>query len=165
MYSCLLKIINPTDGRYLTPVEQNQVLAYAKSVPSRLLAARHVEQKEEEIINTVLERMKPRYPNFTGQHDRAWEKGFRDMQLVLRYIVQGMLLDDLDAASEKLLFWFRTIVASVGMTPQFMRDHYHTLRDVCQQRLPAESFALLEPHLNRAAEVLSDFPEPYRPAV
>ncbi len=51
------------------------------------------------------------------------------------------------------------------MTPRFMRDTYDLLGDSCRQALPADAFPLLEPHLKRAAEVLSDFPEPYRPAV
>jgi hypothetical protein len=165
MYSRILKIINASDGRYLTPAEQEQVLAYVHSVPKRLQAARTVEHKETEIVQRVVEQMKARYPTFMRLHDRAWEKGFRDIQLVLRYVVQAMLVDDTAMPAEKLYVWFRSIAAAVGMTPQFMRDAYSLLGEACRQGLPAESFGLMEPYLRDATEVLSDFPEPYRPAV
>ncbi len=165
MYSRMMQIVNASDSRYLNAGEHDQILAFCTSMPKRLQAAKQVEQKEVDIVNLVIAEMKKRYANFPNLHDRAWEKGFRDIQLVLRYNVQGMLMDDLDMASEKLLFWFRTIVAAVGMTPRFMSDTYTLLRDACRQRLPADTFALLEPHLNKTIAVLSDIPEPHRPAV
>jgi hypothetical protein len=165
MYSQLMTIINASDSRYLTPAEQERVLAYVQTVPKRLQAARAVEQKEEEIVNRVIVEMKKRYPTFTALHERAWEKGFRDVQLVLRYIVQGMIVDDAAMPADKLFVWFRSIAAALGMTPGFMRDTYDLLCESCRESLPADAFPLLEPHLRGAAEVLSDFPEPYRPAV
>jgi hypothetical protein len=165
MYSRLMKLINATDGRYLTPQEQEQVLAYVNSVPRRLQAARLVEQKEADIVNWVIAELKRRYPNFNRLHDRAWEKGFRDIQLVLRYVVQAMLVDDTAMPATKLYVWFRSIAAAVGMTPQFMRDAYDLLTTACRQGLPADAFVLLEPFLRDAADVLSTFPEPHRAAV
>jgi len=165
MYSQLMKTLNASDGRYLTREEQEHVLAYCQSMPKRLQASAMVEQKELEIVHTVIEAMKRRYANFANLHDRAWEKGQRDVQLVLRYNVQGMIMDDFDMASDKLLFWFRTIVASTNMTPQFVRETYTFLREACKQKLPADIYSLLAPHLERTIEVMSDFPEPHRPAV
>ncbi len=109
MYSQLMNIVNASDSRYLTASEQEQVLAYVQSVPKRLQAARAVELKEEEIVNRVIAEMKKRYPSFIALHDRAWEKGYRDIQLVLRYIVQGMIVDDATMPAEKLFIWFRSI--------------------------------------------------------
>ncbi len=165
MYSKMMKTLNNSDSRYLTREEQEEVLAYTTSVPKRLQAASQVEQKEMEIVQAVVEQMKRRYTNFQNLHDRAWDKAIRDIQLVLRYNAQGMVMDDLDMAADKLLFWFRTIIASVGMTPQFARDTYTFMHDACKQKLPADAFALLQPHLKKTIEVMSDFPEPYKPAV
>jgi len=165
MYSRMMQIVNASDSRYLTPPEQEQVLAYCGTMPKRLQAARQVEQLEATLVNQVIGEMKKRYANFANLHDRAWDKSYRDIQLVLRYLVQGMLMDDVDMAAHKLLFWLRTIVASLGMTPAFMRDTYTFLREACKQKLPAEAYTLLEAHLNRTIEVLSDFPEPHKAAV
>ncbi|MBL8800187.1 MAG: hypothetical protein JNM56_40265 [Planctomycetia bacterium] len=161
----MMQLINATDSRYLTAAEQEQVLALCAAMPKRLQAAKLVEQHETELVNLALTEMKKRYTNFANLHDRAWEKGFRDMQLVLRYNVQGMLMDDLEMAADKLLYWLRTMVASAGMTPRFMRDTYTFLRDACRQKLPADAYQLLEPHLNRTIEVLADIPEPHKAAV
>ncbi|MBY0522996.1 MAG: hypothetical protein K2R98_06340 [Gemmataceae bacterium] len=165
MYSRMMQIINASDSRYLTAQEQEQVMAYCASMPKRFQVSRLVEQKETEIVNQVIAELKKRYANFPNLHDRAWEKGFRDLQLVLRYIVQGMLMDDLDMAADKLLYWFRTIVASAGMTPRFMRDTYTLLRDASKQKLPPDAYQMLETHLNRTIEIMADIPEPYKPAV
>lgn len=165
MYSRIMTVINASDSRYLTAPEQEQLLAYAASLPKRLQAARAVEQKEDEIVNRVIVEMKKRYPNFPALHERAWEKGFRDVQLVLRYIVQGMIVDDAAMPAQKLLFWCRSLSASAGITPRFMRDTYELLTDSVRQSIPQDAFALLESHLRAATEVLSEIPEPYRPAV
>lgn len=165
MYSRMMQTLNATDSRYPNAQEQEEIMGYLTSVPKRMQAMRQVEQKELEMVNQAVAEMKKRYPNFANLHDRAWDKAVRDMQLILRYNVQGMLMDDPEMASEKLFFWFRTIVASVGMTPKFMHDTYTLLRDACKQKLPADAFQLLEPHLERTIEVLSDIPEPHRPAV
>ncbi|MCS6852884.1 MAG: hypothetical protein NZ700_17125 [Gemmataceae bacterium] len=165
MYSRLVQTIHAAESRYLNPQEQSIVLTYCASMPKRLQAMKAVEQKETEIVNQVITELKKRYVNFADLHDRAWEKGFRDVQLVLRYNVQGMLLDDSEMVAQRLLYWMRTIMAAVGMTPRFMRDTYTLLREACRQHLPAEAFQLLEPHLERTIAILSDIPEPHRPAV
>jgi hypothetical protein len=165
MFSRPAKILNACDSRYLNKEETDALLAYTNSVPKRLAAAKAVEQKEREAVQWTLDELKKKYPNFAGQHDRGWEKGFRDMQLVTRYLVQGMLMDDLDVASEKLLYWMRTITACFGLTQQFHRDSYTLLRDAFKARLPADAYALMAPHFERTIEVLTDIPEPYKPAV
>jgi hypothetical protein len=156
-----MKILNSSDSRD----EQQEILAYVNSLPKRLEIARLVEQKEEELSRQCIDEMRKRYSHFHTLHDRGWEKGYRDVQLVIRYMVQGMLMDDLDVASEKLLMWLRTIVGSLGLTPRFNRDTYTILREGFRQKLPADAFAMMEPQLNKTIEVMSDIPEPYKPAV
>lgn len=160
----IFHLIQETDSRYPTPEEEQQILAWAQSIPKRLQIARAIEQKEQALTKYVIESMKAKYPNFARLHDQAWDKAFRDIQLVIRYNVQGMLLDDMDIASEKLLLWLRTILASFNMTPQFVRETYEFLKQAIAQQVP-EAQELMEPHLNRTIEVLADFPEPVTPAV
>lgn len=160
-----MKILNQCDSRYPTREEEETVLAYAESVPRRLQAARQVEQHEEEMVRESIDGMKRRYARFHSLHDRGWEKSFRDMQLCLRYAVQGMLVEDEVMPRDKLFAWLCTIVKGMGMTPQFSRDCYEMLHDSARKKLPAESFALLEPYLKRLTADMSNFPEPSRPAV
>lgn len=165
MRSRLMQILEDADCRHLTAEEESALLAYASSLPQRLQAARQIARVEEESVRAALDEIKRRYPNFQGLHERAWEKSSRDMALVLRHVVQGMIADDLEMASEKLFYWLRTIVAAAGITPGFIRDAYGELREALRARITADQYALLEPHMTRCIETLSDFPEPYKAAV
>ncbi|MBL8794011.1 MAG: hypothetical protein JNM56_08900 [Planctomycetia bacterium] len=165
MYSRLMKTVNRTDNLYLTPEEQNELLDYARSLPRRFEAARLIEAREQTIVAQCYERLRDLYPQFEHYHKDGWDKGYRDTQLVLRYNVQAMLMDDPDIAVDKLFGWLRTLLAGLDLTPQLVRDTFTCLRDACAAQLPAEAQALLEPHLNRTIEVLADFPEPALAAV
>lgn len=160
MFSQMMRLINSTDSLYLNPAQQKQLLDYTRSLPKRFKAARAVEQKEDELCRDCVARLRARFPEFDGRHEAAWDKAHRDMQLVLRYNVQGMLMDDPDIATDKLLGWLRTLLASLGMTPQFLRETFTALRDSCRQGLPADVYEWLEPHLERTVREMSESPEP-----
>ncbi|MGL4464328.1 MAG: hypothetical protein ACRC1K_19425 [Planctomycetia bacterium] len=165
MYTKMMQVMNSADSRYLSREEQEGVLKYADSLRVRFEASREVERHEEAAVRAALDRLKGRYPNFARYHDQGWEKGVRDMQLVVRYMAQSMVMDDTEVAVHKLYLWLRTIIASLGMTTQFMRDAYTLLKESFQERLSRQTFAMMEPHFDRAIDVLSDFPEPASPAV
>lgn len=165
MNSWLMRVIEESDSRYLTREEQKKILAYTSTLPQRLQAANVVEQKEEAIVRATIDQMRRRYPRFEKLHGNAWDKAFRDIQLVVRYTAQAMVCDDPSLLTDKALYWLKTILASFGFTPQFNRDTYTFLRDNMRQQLPADVFALLEPCLSVTIEVLSDFPEPAVAAV
>lgn len=154
------QIINNSDSRFLNKEEMREILNYTNSLPARFKAATQAEQMEAEIIRWVIDQLKPRYPNMEKFHLRGWERGYRDVQLTFRYIVQAMILDDVKVLEDKLLFWLRTMLAGVDLTPQFVRDTYELLTESCEARLSQESFELLAPFLHRTTEVLSDIPEP-----
>lgn len=161
----LRSIISDSDGRYLTKEEMKEILAWTTSLPARFKAAANVEEKELAIARWVIDDLKRRYPNFTKYHYQGWEKGSRDLQLTLRAAAQAMILNDITNLEDKVLFWFRTILSGVDLTPKFVSESFTLLRDACKQQLAAESFTLLEPYLTRMIEVLADIPEPAVPAV
>lgn len=165
MYSRIMNVLNNIDSRYPTRAEEQEVLAYAQSVPRRLKAANAVQQIEMDLIQHSIEEMRQRYPRFVTLHDRGWEKSTRDMQLCLRYAVQGMLVEDLEMPKRKLFIWLGTIIKAMGMTTTFSRDSYEILRDVCRKRLGADDYGLLEPYLTQLIADMSSFIEPSRPAV
>lgn len=154
------QIVNGSDSRFLTKDEMRDILNYTNSLPARFKAATQAEQQEAEIIRWVIDQLRPRYPNMEKFHLRGWERGYRDVQLTFRYIVQAMVLDEVRVLEDKLLFWLRTILAGVDLTPQFIRDTYVLLTESCEARLSPESFELLAPFLHRTTEVLADIPEP-----
>jgi hypothetical protein len=164
-YSSVLKTLAACDGRYPTEAEEIACLTYAQSLPKRLQAANLIGQKESEIVREAIEEMKPRYPRFLALHERAYEKGARDMELCLRYTVQGMVVNDPDMPKEKLFVWYGTIIRSLGLTPQYAREACQAVHDACRRNLPPEAFATADPYLARMVEDVSNFPEPMKPAI
>lgn len=165
IYSRPIQTLAGCTGRYPTAAEEAAVLDWAASAPRRLQAANLIAQKEAQIVRDAIEHMKPRYPRFGPQHERAYEKGERDLQLVLRYAAQGLIVDDADMAQDKLFTWYGTIIRSLGLTPQFTRESCRAVVDGCRRHLPAEAFAVAEPYLERMADDVPTFPEPMKPAV
>jgi hypothetical protein len=164
-YSRLLKVINNSDDRYLDPAEQSEILGYATSLPNRLDAMRQIEGIEAEVVRETIDQIRRRYPRFEMFHERGWEKGIRDAQLVLRQVVQSMLLDDSEVGEDKTYIWNRTILASFNFTPAIIRETYTLMKETIEGRISREAFDLLEPHMNHAIETISDIPEPASPAV
>lgn len=165
IYSLPIRTLADCDGRYPTPAEEEAVLAWAAGAPKRLQAANLIAQKETEIVREAIAYMKPRYPRFGILHERAYEKGERDLQLCLRYAVQGMVLDDPEMPREKLFVWYGTIIRSLGLTPEFTRESCEAVFEACTRYLPGDVFAVAEPYLRRMVEDVSDFSEPNKPAV
>lgn len=161
----LSKVFRDSDNRYLNAEERGLLASYAESVPERLRTAELVEKVEQEVCKTMVDEMRRKYPRFETHHENAWGKAFRDVQLTIRNGVHAMLLDDVKMLEDKLLVWFRTILASFDFTPQFNRDCYTIVRDAFRRRLPAESYSLMEPYLQRCIDVMSDFPAPANPRV
>jgi hypothetical protein len=164
MTTRLNKLATAADGRYLSPEERRQVLDYTGSLPRRLDASDAIEQKEEAVLRSVVEEMQKKYPNFAKYHDQGWARQFRDMQLVLRSVVQAMIIDDVNQLDDRILFWMRTMFAANNYTPGFVRDCFTRLRDRLGDQA-GDHFNLLKPGLDHSVEVLSNFPEPATPAV
>ena len=158
-------LIEDAESRYLTEGEQQEFLHYAQSLPSRFQASAAIEAAESAIIEESVSQIRKDYPNMEKFHYSGWDKAKRDMQLVLRHCTVAMITDDLAGLDDRLLYWLRTILASVNLTPKFVHDSYGYMRSACQANLPEDAFALLEPALQRTIDVLSDFPEPHSPAV
>ena len=161
----ILKTIYGADNRHLTAEERQEILAYTNSMPQRIDVAREVEEKERLAVKHAIAETRKKYPRFHTFHENAWGKAFRDIQLVVRYQVQALLLDDPSYLSEKTLVWLRTILASFSFTPDFNRDTYTFLKEGMEQNLSPESYRHMEPYLEKTIDIMSDFPEPATPAV
>lgn len=165
LYSPLVRTLARCGGRYPTEEEEQTCMAYADSLPKRLQVAGLITQKESELVRVAIDEMRVKYPRFAPQHDRAWDKAGRDMGLVLRYAVQGMIADDPDMPNEKIFVWLGKIVRSTGHTPQLFLDCYTAIVDGCRRQLPRDAFHVAQPYLNRMLHDMSSFSEPMKPAV
>jgi hypothetical protein len=164
-YSAPIRTLTACEGRYPTEAEEATVLGWAASLPKRLQAANLLAKHEGEIVREAIEEIKPLYPRFGPQHDRCYEKGARDIQLLLRYVAQATICDDADMPQEKLYVWYGTIIRALGFTPGITRDFCRFTMDAAERHLPEEAFATAAPYLQRMVDDVPAFPEPMKPAV
>jgi small-conductance mechanosensitive channel len=160
MNSQLQRFARAAEGRYFQADERQALLAKATALPRRLEAADQVQQHEAAIVQAVMGTMQQRHPESSALKGPALTKTQNDVQLVLRFNVQAMVLDDMRWLDDKVLFWLRTILAAGNFTPEFSRDCFTLLCEQVEKYVDPESLALLQPFLRRNVEVLSDIPEP-----
>ncbi len=153
----LESILNDTEGRYLEATEQSELIDFANSLEDRLRAMRSVQQHESQVIKAAMESLWDEYPEMKTEHVDAYERGVRDMTLVLRYTALAMVRDSEAFLEQKLLHWFKTILEAFDMSEP-VAFAYRCLRDELQQAMPAEDFALLDPFIERTCEILSPTP-------
>lgn len=165
IYSKPIRTLAGCTGRYPTAAERKACTDWADSLPERLRAANLLAAKEADIVREAIDEMKPMYPRFAAQHERAYEKGARDLGLLIRYAVQGMIVDDVEMPKDKLFVWYGTIIRSLGLTPQFTKDSCGAVYDAARRLLPPDVFSVAEPYLARMVEDVPAFPEPMKPAV
>jgi hypothetical protein len=165
MGNLLQKLAVAADGRYFTADEQRQIREYAESLPARLAAMHNLEQIEEAALRSAIEELQEHFPNFSRYHDQAWARHFRDLQLVVRAAAVAMVLDDPQEMDDQLLFWLRTMFAANNYTPAFVRESLVRLGVAVRNRLEADATHWVMPYLDRAVQVLSEFPEPATAAV
>jgi Phycobilisome protein len=165
IYSTPIRALAACEGRYPTDEEEGIVLSWAGTLQRRLHTANNISQKETAIVRRTIDAMRAKYTRFATLHERAFEKGERDMQLILRYVAQAIVADDDAMPREKLYIWYGTIIRSLGLTPQFMVDGCTQMMEACRRELPAEAFAVAEPYLQQMIADVPNFPEPYKPLV
>ncbi|HLW65705.1 MAG TPA: hypothetical protein VKS79_10325 [Gemmataceae bacterium] len=160
MNSQLQSLVRGAEGRYFHADERRALLTQAASLPARFQAADQVQEHEDVIVQAVIEAMQQRYPESSAIKGPALAKTQNDVQLVLRFNVQAMILDHMRWLDEKVLFWLRTVLAAGNFSPKFSRDCFTLLRDQVAKHTSPQTAALLQPYLDRNIEVLSELPEP-----
>jgi hypothetical protein len=153
-------IFRQSDGRYLTADERKLVLEFAQDVPARVRASQEIEGLEGSLIAAVIGDLRGKFPRFERLFPNAWDQLASDIRLVLRADVRAMLAGDLRVLEDKALFYLRSILAAYNVTPQFARDTFTLLHDRCRDRATPDTYARMEPYLERNTQVLADFPEP-----
>ncbi len=157
--------LNTLGKRYPTGEERDRLVEYAGSVRARLAAVEEMSRLEHEVVEATMARIKELYPTFLRYHAQGWEKGYRDLRILLEFITKSMYLNDQKLLDDQVLTWCRTIFKSLNFTPKFLRDSYTILRETIRAKAKPRTFALMEPLLTHTIQYLSDIPEPVRPEV
>jgi hypothetical protein len=160
MIAQLQNLVHSAEGRYFHADERQALLDKAGSLPDRFHASDEVQEREEAIVRSVMDEMQQLHPESPAIHGPALAKTQNDVQLVLRFNVQAMILDDRHWLDERVLFWLRTILMAGNFSPQFSHDCFTLLRQQVAKNISPQALALLQPYLDRNIEVLSDLPQP-----
>ena len=160
MSTPIYQIVDTCENRYLTQQEESEILDYVNDLPQRFKAARELHKAESPASKKMVRRLRDKYPTLSDHHDDQWTKTYRDCQLILRVAAQAMILDDIRYLDEKVLFWMRTIMQSLDLTPELMSDTWTFLKEEVTGLMSPFAAEVFEPYLDRIIEVLSSIPEP-----
>jgi hypothetical protein len=163
MNTVTTEILRRCEGRYPDEADARALLDDAAQMRLRLEAAARIQAVSGQVIKDVVRELQKRYPDLDKHRLHAWGKTYRDSELTAMAVVQSLILGDVRHLDESLLFWFRSILQGLNFTPKCIRDTYTLLRDGYRAALPADTYRLAEPFLERTIEVLSEVPEPVTP--
>lgn len=156
----IAKIVRACDRRYLLQSERERILQYAQSVHGRLALEQEIERSESRVLDATMRAVRERYPQLEESQEQGYENTSRDLQLTMRCVAQAALIDDVQYLSDKLLIAHRQVLRALGLTPDFVKDVYSTLRDEMKNALSEIAFDFAKPFLDEVVEVLSDFAPP-----
>jgi hypothetical protein len=148
------QIMSASEGRYLSPPEQDVLREFAQGIEARLAAMTEISGKESAIISASIQEIFRAYPDVEKKYKSAQQSGYRDMALVLRYATLAMVRNDPDYLTDTLLTWLATILRGVGFTPQFVEDSYTLLERTAGKELSPASAKLIQPYLAQCTRTL-----------
>jgi hypothetical protein len=151
--------------RYPTASERQRINDYLSGVSARMTALEEMRVTQKSIIAEVLTEYAKLYPRFKQYHPQGWDKIHRDMEMCVAFCGNAMLLAETDSMDNAWLIWFRTIMKSVHLTPQFMSDSFRLWDEVSRKQLSPATYELMKPYMDHIAQALCDIPEPARPEV
>lgn len=147
-------MLRNAEGRYLTPAEEQKLRGFAQTLDQRLQTMAELRNKEAEVVERCMLRIKEAYPDFQAAYPEGSPKGSRDMILVLRFAAMALVKDDPEHLRTGLLTWLKTILRGVGLAEHFVRDAYTILSKEASQCLSQESYAAIEPYLQLVIDEL-----------
>lgn len=144
MNRAINRMLDQSEGQYLTSEMRGHLLSCAQQLPARLDAMAKLEALEPQLVASCIERFSSRYAETTAAFIEREEKLVLDLQLVLRYCALAMVRDDRDFLREGLLQWLNPLLLTV-MSQEALVFLFHELHRQLEAQAPAEVFALLSP--------------------
>ncbi len=171
------------ESRHLNEAEYQQYLALIPENVEQVAAAKEIMSVELEVVTKTVRQVLTVYP-FAKFHELPRDKCTRDVSYVSAYATHSMLLADPDWFRDKLLIWFKTILqafsypgreernmdsvadkssypeitAFADSLPKPRRAIYETYARLLknyQEVLSPKAFALMQPHLQLAVDILA----------
>jgi hypothetical protein len=153
------------DNRYLTARERADLSAYLATARVRRSALEEVRRTAVQVVDGVIADVRRMYPQFGKIRPQGFDKGHRDLVLLTHMAANAMFLGETDTIDAMFTHWYRSILKSVHVSPQFMADTFDLWRAHLERALSPDSFALLRPVVGHRTAVLSDNPGPPGDAV
>jgi len=145
---------------YPTASERAEIENYLATVKARRTALDEVRRVAVRVIDNVIARMRVAYPQFAKFHAYGYEKTHRDLGLITSLTANAMFLGEYETLDEMFTEWFRTIMKSVHISPQCLKDVYTAWIEELQANLSEDSFALLRPFAEHMRDYLIQVPVP-----
>lgn len=166
------------ESRHLDNTELKLYCSVLPEYINRAKAAHEIKKVQADVVETTLKEVFAMYP-FLQNHELAQGKCSRDVSYVSAYITQAMLMNDPEWLRDKLLLWLKTILQAFCFPdrnkeiaaqthPQVtetadklpaMRssiyETYERLKNNFKLKLTPESYALIEPLLQMACDILA----------
>ena len=145
---------------YPTASERAEIENYLATVKARRVALDEVRRAVVPVIDNVIARMRAAYPQFAKFHAYGFEKGHRDLVLVTNMVANAMFHGEHHTLDEMFSEWYRTILKSVHISPQFLKDTFTVWLEELQLRLSEETYALMRPFAEHMRDYLIQVPVP-----
>lgn len=148
------------DSRYPTPKERADLTGYLATARARRSALEEVRRSAVKVVDDLMADVRRMYPQFGKIRPQGFDKGHRDMVLVTHMAANAMFLGETDTMDDMFTHWYRSILKSVHVSPQFLADSFGRWRASLERNLSPDTFALLRPYADHLSAVLTDVPVP-----
>lgn len=161
----IARIVLQSKTPYLTAQERAEIENYLATAKARRAALDDIRRHVGSIVEHTVARIRAMYPQMARFHQQGYEKTQRDLGMLTNLTANAMFLGEHETLDEMFTEWFRTILKSVHLTPQLLKDSYGIWIDEMREQLAEETFALIRPHAEHVADYLARIPVPARDEV
>lgn len=149
----LAQLMTGAEGRYLTTSEMENVKEIMSGYEARMNVMKQLEMHEDYVVRTTIERVFHKFPQFHQERPNAYEKCVRDESLVIRYAAMAYVNQNADIFTEKVMYWMKTIVESMGFADVAIFT-YETMQTLVAEKL-GDDAAGINQYLQMMVETLS----------
>jgi len=143
-----------SEGRYLTALEQESLVAASLELPHRMNVSRMLQQFEFEIVDYATHAYCDTVASFdapAGSLRR--KKGHQDGRIILRYAAQAVREGSCEIVFEKVLVWLIGHLDSANVNGADMEVFFHFINQGVHRELPAHA----HPYVDRVFDQMYGF--------
>ena len=156
----LTRVLSKIDGRYPTTKERAEIESYLATALARREALEEVRQRAVRVVDDVMAGIRRLYPQFSKHRPQGFDKGHRDMVQLTNMTANAMFLGETETIDDMFTHWYKSILKSVHLSPQFLDDTYRLWLQSLRTNLTPPTFALIRPFAEHMSSSLSSVPDP-----